>query len=295
MPDLPNYFEERALYNEGAALLRDLRFMCAPRERVAADTLYFGVELELESVGEYTATDLILTAKEVNQDRLWGWKTDGSLTRGIELVTMPMTFKYFNTKFPWQMFDKLSGQGESFNRSGNYNAGVHIHMSQKAFTKDHLFRFMKFHYGNKPIVTKVGGRDTTMGKFTVQSYTGATGTPTDEVLQQFAATGNSGYDRYTCVNLNHGGGKQTAELRYFRSTSNPLRFRGYVEWAHAVYSYTKKADNALTGEGIADYIGQQAEKYPNALAILEGQESHMSKKSRNRAHTLNSWERANGW
>lgn len=280
-------------------------FRVDPKEKRKPSTLFFGVELEVEARANVKITDVIDTVKKYDKNDVFIVTTD-ALTNGREFVSQPMTWRYLHSSFPWEMFVDLNKIAESYDSAGHYNAGFHLHLSQAAFTTDHLFRFLKFHYENRKLITKIGGRDTSMGKFQTvfynkryldgsyrYPYARENASPTDELLMQQARTGGreGQLDRYMCVNLTHDGGGSTAELRYFRSTTNILRFSGYLEWAHAVYHYTRNPAHELTDTGIITWIANHRSHYPNAWSIIQNEprtrsEAYKGAPPANR----NSWE-----
>jgi hypothetical protein len=238
-------------------------FVLAEGEERQPDTLAFGIEVELEARKGHTASQIMAA---VEKYPIFGWKPDGSLSaQGVECVTRPLTWKYIQTSFPFEeLFGALHPIAESFDPAGHYNAGIHIHVSGAAFSNEHLFRFLKLHYQNKAMVVRMGGRDTSMMKFTINDQRSP---PTDAVLQAYAAARRNS-DRYTCVNVNIA--HDTAELRYFRSTTNELRFRAYLEWVYACYTFSKNY-KTMTEDMMRRYLERKADVYPHALSLFNGE------------------------
>lgn len=278
---------QRATMEAGAAGLRVI-FHKMPAE--PEEKLHFGVELELETKAGRAKADIIRVLQRNNPEDMWGWKNDGSLTRGVECVTQPMTLRWFNRRFPFRMFERLKDIASPYDQEWHANGGIHIHMSRDAFASEkHLARFVYFHYANRALCTRVGDRDTSMGSFDINrpDYGGA-GATIAELADQTKFGPNT--NRYQCVNFNHPG---TVELRYFRATTNVLRFRGLVEWAHAVFMFTKVTTKTerLNGEGLIAYMRRRPRKYGNALAVVAGLESHAGNVQERQPRHKKYWER----
>lgn len=252
-----------------------VKFFAADGEKPDDKTLFTGVEWEIEvtkatkldssyrRLEESLPNNLLDVMDKYNKDRLWFYKTDGSLTNGTECVTQPFTFRYLKENLPVEdIFGELKGQIAPWDCGGHFNPGIHIHMSRKAFEPEHLFRFVKFHYDNAKFCQHVGGRVSSMGAFDRRKA----GCSTDEALmQQCQDKYASSRDRFVAVNLNY---HNTAELRYFRSTTKPARFRGLIEWAYALYWYTKTVAKP-TPEELVDFLEQYSGDFGNALGVVK--------------------------
>ncbi len=263
-------------------------FTHARGEEVNNRTLYLGVELETEARAGFDPVEIL---NPVENSNLWGWTADGSLTNGPELKTQPMTWKYFRREFDWTPFETWEKVSAPFDTAGHYNPGIHVHLSKAAFKdEEHLFRFIKFHYENRKLCTAVGGRDTTMGSFAPDKH-GVNGGIGDEYYRALASGHNVNGNRYQCVNLHR---RNTVELRYFRGGATRNRFKAVVEWAHAVFTYTRVPRRAgLTAEGIMAYMARRPE-YANALKLAQGDEAYQAEKATKKQARLKSWERAAG-
>lgn len=251
----------------------------------AATKLFIGVELELETRVGFEPVEL-LNAVEGND--LWGWTYDGSLSNGPELKTQPMSWRYFKREFDWTPFETFEKAAAPFDRNGHYNPGIHVHLSKAGFTSpDHIKRFIMFHYLNRALCTRVGGRDSGMGSFdldTTHRY--------GSNLEQYAthlANGGVNANRYQCVNAHR---HNTLELRYFRCGPTRARFEAIVEWAHAVFMYTASPRRmGLTEPGIMAYMARRPQ-YAKALGLARGEAEYQPEEAPVKPVRLNSWERA---
>lgn len=160
----------------------------------ANNNLFFGIELEVESQEHidpqvfarnvYEAID----AQESTKG-LFYFKHDSSLVHGVEIVTHPMSFNFFDEHWPAAAANIITEQSQN-NWLGEFHCGVHIHMSRDAFGKFmpvkkmvmrleyspaearmrpvkyqrlrpsyHLVKFMEFIYNNAAFVQQLAGRE----------------------------------------------------------------------------------------------------------------------------------------
>ena len=265
--------------------------------------LFLGIELETEAVGPLEdLLDAILDSNTLHGKEFWKYKDDGSLTRGAECVTHPFSWRWYVEHMNVEpLFNKLENIASPWNSSGANTAGLHVHMSRKAFTPDHLARFIRFHYKNKELAQRIAGRkNPTYAKFTEEAFSGAVGAAgrteynyitnrythtaakfaDGDDVYDFAAKRPAGnaYDRYLAVNLCR---PKTIELRYFRSTNNLGRFYGIIEWCFSLFEYTKN-EMLPTEDGYAQFLIKNEATYPNALSMYRGDESHLPEKKEQR-------------
>ena len=165
----------------------------------SGEGLFFGIENELEVPVEIAKEQVAYELYEAaGKSDLIYFKQDGTLTNGIEIVTQPMSFDYFMTKFPEGTADVMANRMRNYvsRRGGKVEqCGLHIHMSRKAFGPEtvlerppngwddaterpvregqkrrapyHLYKFAKFIYDNPDFVRFIAGREgcvTTQGR-----------------------------------------------------------------------------------------------------------------------------------
>lgn len=95
-------------------------------------TRYFGVELEVDGVGEndYSAEDVMCIGNR-KAEHIY-CKHDGSLNGGFEIVTHPMTLDYHKNIMPWRaVLDELKEIGYLSHQTSP--CGLHIHVSRDGF------------------------------------------------------------------------------------------------------------------------------------------------------------------
>ena len=93
-------------------------------------TLYLGVELETDKYPD--SNSRAQTAKELHafdpDEELFHQQDDGSLDRGIEIVTMPCTLEYHKANFLWQkIIDVVKSNGGKSHDTDT--CGLHIHFN----------------------------------------------------------------------------------------------------------------------------------------------------------------------
>lgn len=257
----------------------------AADEEVARDTLFIGVELELENREEatdrYTDPALMHMAEEFDKSNpaLWNYGMDGSLHFGMEAKTHPFTQRYYEhgdmNLVP--LFDYLRTHARPWEpQHREYTAGVHIHLCRAAFTAAHMERFLEFHYDNPKFFQMVAGREANnyasfdIDKDARSEYDYArnvhVGKDRKAHIKSLAEAKSRGSTRYMAVNMAN---TNTIELRYFVSTTKRLRFEGYIQWAFALYEYTKDAENVLTPAAFKSWLAIRPQ-YRQARMLSRG-------------------------
>jgi len=194
--------------------------------------LYFGIELEVENeLNNYSKNEM---AEDITTDYLY-CKNDGSLSDGFEIVTHPMTFDYINTnkdKFV-EMLNNLQNSG--FRSYNSTTCGMHIHLSKHNFGGWHLYRFLKFFQDNKDFIIAISQRKIE----NLQRWANLEDETNDSLIYK-AKKKCGNVSRYTAVNLSN---SNTIELRIFRGTLNVNSFFKNIEFAQALYLFSRDYAN----------------------------------------------------
>jgi hypothetical protein len=199
---------------------------------------FFGIELEVERKNSKGLKHKYMAG--MIQHEHWYFKTDGSLTDGFEIVTHPMTFNYIqqSTKEFTNSLKLLVENG--YNSYDANTCGMHIHISKNNFTTWHLYRFLKFFVENKEFIVSISQRK--MEKLKKWANI-EDDNDTSLIYKAKKKDGNS--ERYVAINLKN---SQTIEIRIFRGTLNINSFMKNIEFAHALFMYTKEnKDVSLDG------------------------------------------------
>jgi hypothetical protein len=204
---------------------------------------FFGIELEVERKNSNGLKHKYM-AGLIDHEH-WYFKTDGSLTDGFEIVTHPMTFNYIqqSTKEFTNSLKLLVENG--YNSYDANTCGMHIHISKNNFTTWHLYRFLKFFVENKEFIVSISQRK--MEKLKKWANI-EDDNDTSLIYKAKKKDGNS--ERYVAINLKN---SQTIEIRIFRGTLNINSFMKNIEFAHALFMYTKE-NKDITLDGFKLYI-----------------------------------------
>lgn len=222
---------------------------------IPADKLYFGMELEL-SGGD--RAELVKKTVELFGDMVY-CKKDGSVASGYEIVTHPINAREFNTIFNADNLKELASMGGR-SWDSNYECGIHISLSKKAFTPKHKYAFTKLMFDNENFFTNFSGRNSTYARFTEKDN--------GQSPAIKYAKGDSNDNRYLAIN---GQNADTLEVRIFKGTLNPVRVRRNVEILLAMYDFTKIItvkniiNNELTIENFIEYVNSNRISYPNLI------------------------------
>jgi len=219
------------------------------KESVSKDTLFFGVEIEIErdrnsSVFRNRENLIDQIASVFGTHYIYG-KKDGSLTNGFEFVTHPYTWKWY-TENKYRFNNLFSSSKLSGFKVSN-NCGIHIHLSKKAFTSVQLYKFIDFVNKEKNLnfISKIAGRSISTNGYCKPFMDNCT----VKVLAEIAKKKNNlDFHRYTAVNLTL---PNTVELRIFKGTMSPNVFFRYQEFAHSLYTFT--LENSIKKNSIKMY------------------------------------------
>lgn len=233
------------------------------RERAGHTLLYLGYELEVE-LGR-SSLSYRDASGQVRADYMLH-HYDGSLSNGIEFVSMPMTYEFFKEHRD-EMGEKWNGLRRAGVRSHNtQTCGMHVHLSRKSFTQYHLLKFMRLIYDNPEFIMRVSQR--TADRLDQWSSLTAEN-PTLPRLVRKAKSGEniSGRERYVAVNLEN---RNTVELRIFRGNLRPERFAKNVEFCVAAYHFSKQGPlSGMTAPAFVAWVAENRSEYPNLAAFFK--------------------------
>jgi len=203
--------------------------------------LYMGFELETESDGDHLIEGGRMIVNDMSGNAFL--HTDGSLNRGMEIVTHPGTLDYYMNVFPWEPITKLKRMG--FTAWNSDTCGLHIHVSRSAFTSEtHMWKFIYFIYKNRLKMIQFAGRESAryaafdLEKF-LRSNEGWGGNDEAErnTIIDYVKGKKRNPERYCAVNMQNSG---TMELRFFRPSLTVTTVQGCLQLCDAMYNYTKE-------------------------------------------------------
>lgn len=212
---------------------------------------FFGVEIEL------TAGDPRRMVREAAAllGHHFYFKSDGSISRGFELVTHPMSYSWAMNEWPWHGWEILAARGIGSDET----TGMHIHVNKLAFgAASHDLRWLTFFYRNRAMVEKIARRngssyarfDGSESKLIVPiKKTGIQRCGKCDVCLRFGNRRNS-YGEYECrhrlqryaaINLTN---EYTYEARVFASSIHPVHIKGALALMASTIEYTRTLTSA---------------------------------------------------
>ena len=247
--------ESSGAYNYEHRVEDDLGFLSLPHEKHSKDTIYYGVELEVERRKDcpYDMPHYIMDSV------LNGFaqcKSDGSLDNGFEITTAPATFGMH--KKEWEHFFKDKKCMSKLKGWGTDTAGLHIHISRSALSPTAIGKILVFINDdtNSKFINGIAGRNS--GQWAKKS---------PKKIQDFSQH----TDKYEAVNLSH---RETIELRIFKSNISRHGFYRVLEFTDALVHFSKNYAS-LTGlslhyKNFLRFMDRQHIKaqYPNLTAWL---------------------------
>lgn len=214
------------------------------------DNIFFGFENEV-SFGTAASRDKSLKLLyETFDPTVLIAKSDSSLPPySYEIVSQPMTLKFFNTLDFKRLLPKALKASD--------RCGLHIHVGRKAFLSDvHLYKVINFIHDNLVFSQKVAGRE-------LNRYCEQLGSKTSEHVKR-SKEGDTG--RHKMVNLNP---RDTVEFRLFAGCTEEGELRSRVEFLHALINFCKGVSirEAKSVEKFVEYLGKNKKTYMNALTL----------------------------
>jgi hypothetical protein len=224
-------------------------FRTASNQKMKSDTLYFGLELEVER--DNSSIQVGKMAEDILNEQVYYMKNDGSLNNGFEIVTHPMTFEFIQEHKAdvfKPMLDKLISAG--YRSYDSKTCGIHIHLTKKCFTTWQLYRFIKFFLDNRDFVTAISQRNIEQ----LERWATIEEESNDSIVYKAKKKGGNSR-RYSAVNLQN---DRTIEIRIFRGTLNYLSFLKNIEFCYALFNFSRDVKET-TVAAFKEYIEQSNE------------------------------------
>jgi len=198
------------------------------------DTLYLGVELEVDNGGKDSENAETLLEIGNRTDEHIYIKSDGSLDDGFEIVSHPMTLEY-HKKYCWrEIMRKAVNLGYRSHQTST--CGLHIHVNRNAFGDNQadqeeviakILYFVEVHWNEICCFSR--RKEYNLNRWATRYGFEKTG---KQILDK--AKSNS-CGRYTAVNLCN---YSTIELRMFRGT---LKYNTFIAALQLVYEICNAA------------------------------------------------------
>ncbi len=220
--------------------------------RAREGRLYYGLELEVENEDnvsegpiERAFPDFVAT------------KGDGSIYNGFEIVSHPATYEWIvENRSKWE--DILSIRDQGFRSFNTTTCGIHIHMSKDAFGEKHLYRFLKFFYGQPDFVRFISQRSQgKLDEWANMNLDYDNGRKNDLKYKSKHKAGNG--NRYSAINFQR---DHTIEVRVFRGNLNPRAFFKNLQFLESLVRFTKNFTMPyMTVEYYLKYVKTHKEEF----------------------------------
>lgn len=226
--------------------------------------LYMGLEWEMDEGGERHASAVAISSALAGNRPYCYTMSDGSLSNGIEIATMPATLDAHLNVFDWDMAcdvaTTLGYRGHDTNSSG-----IHIHINRNFFSDDkklQLYRgslmalvmernwddFVKFSRRRYDRLDQWAKKKNLVEQMPASFETSSTDILVDKFRSQYDD------DKYVALNMRH---RNTFELRIFRSSLRPATVKATLQFVYNLAHWCKynglvKAQT-VTMQDIIDY------------------------------------------
>ena len=236
---------------------QELMFYESHKDR--KETLFFGIELEVEEPDNANRADIISKFPD-----FVFCKHDGSIQHGFEIVSHPATFNwlldnqaYWNSILDIRMVGYRSYKTET--------CGMHVHMSKAAFGNYHLYKFMQFFYDkhNIDFILNVSQRKSVL----LSRWASCQDSKRNLIYKaRYKSYGEEG--KYQAIRLER---RDTVEVRVFRGTLNPQSFWKNIEFCKALYDFTKYSKvHDINEIGFRGFLKTKRKMFPNLYNYLWG-------------------------
>lgn len=244
----------------------------------------FGWELEVENIEQRVSNDTCVERVYRTQEHgvLYA-ERDGSLSRGWESITAPMTRDYYRDGFD------VSAYLEAFRSSGfeSHNpgsCGLHVHIGLRAFGEVEsersgaLLRFVFLVERYWSDIAKLSRR-AHFGSYCrpIHDHTGRDATTTEGLLALEGVTKDDGagakrhHLRMYAINMTN---EHTVEFRVGRGTLNEASFRAHIDLTWALVDAardtslrTLRAPDRTLRDALSKYLTPDLERYMNARGV----------------------------
>lgn len=213
---------------------------------------YYGIEVEMES------TDAGRNMEELAQmlpARQFYAKFDGSLTRGFEAVSHPLSFRKWK-ELDLSPFARLARDGC---RSGmTHTCGMHVHTDRASWKALRLYKLLQFFNNNEEFLLwfslRRRSRLDQWAPFTYRNAVRKAKEPHED-------------RRYAALNLQP---QHTLEFRLFKGTLKPSGIMRNIEFCHCLYDWTGNTTyKDLTAQAFESFVIDSHRTYPNLAKFLE--------------------------
>lgn len=213
---------------------------------------YFGVELEVEVMNEHYVDDCAQRVQDYFDDFAY-LKSDGSLTRGFEIVTHPASLEYHRGVWGDFYTPRTCKGLKSFQTT---TCGLHVHISRAAATTLTWSKFVSFisEPSHQRITEKIAMRSNSAWCTYFKKPVGS---------RRVLRNGTHG-DAVNCAN------RDTVEVRIFKGTLRGLSVIRAIEYCDSVLSWCKDTSHtSLTYNSYFCWLRKRRKEYLELWSFLE--------------------------
>lgn len=186
-------------------------------------------------------------------------KRDGSLSDGLEIVTLPMDIREFQGpdkkgSAPWiKFFNDMA----DFGLTVRSTCGMHVHVSKEFLTPLQIGKMLKFIHckDNFEFIKCIAGR-----------------TPPNRyaniVDPKKVTDVHKHYNRYDGINLTN---PKTVEFRIFKASTKIERVLANIEFCDALVFFTWPSNAGVMGSNLSEFLKfvlRNRKQYPNLFGLL---------------------------
>lgn len=218
------------------------------------DSLTIGAELEVEISCSHKREFTALKCKSKDTNNIIHFERDGSLSNGFEIITQPMTFKYWQEVYANDLVEILKTANENGGKSHDTDTcGLHFHVGKNCLqtssrTKDDVIDnvLLIVETFKKEIEKFARRKNNRYCRFLSGSDTDTLDMDTVKQLKV-----DRGRDRYSAVNI---GNSNTIEFRVFKGTLKFETFMASLELVNNIVNIAKFEDiQGMTWNDIINY------------------------------------------
>jgi hypothetical protein len=226
--------------------------------------LYYGIELEYE----LDSSPSIEAIKETAHDLEFGACHDGSLNRGVEFKSKPLTVSLLKKRVKALLnIVKSDVVAES-------TCGIHIHLSRSGLTLFQVGLMQEFIYNqhNFEFLDKLSGRSP--NKYCQRNGGYKLTSRLEAVSEPLIKSRKKDYlwsGRYEAINFES---RDTIEFRMFASSKQEVRVVGRIEFVEALVSWCSSSSrlsrvDTINHEKFLEFVKKSgAKKYPMLLELM---------------------------
>lgn len=223
---------------------------------------FFGLEIEVSGDPDYADNFLNLVPDVVLMH-------DGSIDRGFEIVTEPMTRGYIAEKFLPNIEKGMKFLNDKGFR-GHNKGGIHIHVSQEVFSKKMLCVLRNVLYSGLETNMEVWKAITQRHQSEINEWCKyKDARSVTDILTDTSDFPTLVYDRYTALNYDSRTG--TYEFRIFNSNTRIERIKKNIQTVYSLVDYAKHKEETYHSASTGDYlefVKRNGVLYPDLFAFM---------------------------